>query len=280
MTLRGKSRDASHGRACRLIHFRVHGPLSEGPQPCYRLILVRGKVNKSSGRFDYTATMRHKNPMLCTTSWRFIFFYRWEVAGEPVPEFHLRPNWCHLHVLRGDDNAFIELNDKTQLKWTDPVYKETNLTSIKKTHAGRANGARIADVAGVDNNQIRRAGNWNADSLSTNYLDNIRRQFSRAMAGLSPQVQGNYYLPGARTAPPETLRRSIWPWIADWLNGLTATTAGTWAHIFSLRPSATPPATGFEPLLTACAWIVMILQRKGIIQYERRTGTLQPSGVN
>ncbi|OJD09910.1 hypothetical protein ACJ73_10022, partial [Blastomyces percursus] len=66
---------------------------------------------------------------------------------------------------------------ETQLDWVNRVFNRTGLIALEKTHAGRANGVRTAELAGVSDSQIRRAGRWNNDALSQSYLTNLPRKF-------------------------------------------------------------------------------------------------------
>lgn len=105
----------------------------------------------------------------------------------------------------------------TQLEWTNRAFTGAGLTSDKKTHAGRAQGAKHAELAGTPDAQIRRAGLWNYDALTNCYLTHIPRKFVRSMAGFNPSGKGNYYLPRAKVLPPASLVREIWPWVDEWL---------------------------------------------------------------
>lgn len=51
--------------------------------------------------------------------------------------------------------------------------------------AGRAQGSKQAELEGVEENQIRRAGQWNQDTLPNCYLTHPPRKFLRSMAGSS-----------------------------------------------------------------------------------------------
>jgi hypothetical protein len=93
-----------------------------------------------------------------------------------------------------------------------------NLTTLKKTHIGRSQGAEQAELEGVGEGQIRRAGRWNNDALSNCYLTHLPQKFLRTMAGFEPSTQGNYYLPRAKILPPPSLVQAIWPWVDTWLD--------------------------------------------------------------
>ncbi|EED12062.1 hypothetical protein TSTA_001330 [Talaromyces stipitatus ATCC 10500] len=66
------------------------------------------------------------------------------------------------------------------------VFKAIGLVFKKKTHSGRSGGARVAELQGVDENSIRRAGHWNQDAMSNCYLTALPRDFLHTMAGFKP----------------------------------------------------------------------------------------------
>jgi hypothetical protein len=86
------------------------------------------------------------------------------------------------------------------------VFEGIHLPSNKKTHVGRSQGAKQAELEGVEENQIRRAGRWNQDALTNCYLTHLPRKFLRTMAGFQPEAMGNYYLPRAKILPPRIPR--------------------------------------------------------------------------
>ncbi|KKZ68700.1 hypothetical protein EMCG_05693 [[Emmonsia] crescens] len=161
---------------------------NEGPTLCFPMVLImsNGKTNQM-GWIEY--------------------------ATEPLPQFHRREKWYNLHLIKGADPR-VKMAYETQLDWVNRVFNRTGLIALKKTHAGRANGARTAELAEVSDSQIRRAGRWNSDALSQFYLTNIPRKFVRAMAGFNPNLEGGFYLPRACVSPPDELVQAIWPWIS------------------------------------------------------------------
>lgn len=191
---------------------------NEGPTPCHAMVVLidNGKTNQD-GRREYGTAVRHKNPLLCTmASIGFYFFMRWNIMGETPPNFQRRELWYDLLVIKGQSNV-KPIAYETQLQWSNRVYKGIGLGIKKKTHAGRSQGAKFAELAGVNEGQIRRAGRWNSDSLTTSYLTNIPRKFVRAMAGFQPVETGAYYLPRTKIEPPASLKQALWPWVDEWL---------------------------------------------------------------
>ncbi|KAJ5085702.1 short-chain dehydrogenase [Penicillium argentinense] len=169
---------------------------NEGPTPCWPMIMImnNGKTNQF-GRLQYMGVMRHQDPLLCTMSQAAIYlFYRWQIVGESPPRFRSQPEWYNFHFFKGSDRE-KPISYEIQLKWANEVYKAINLSTDKKTHAGRAQGSKQAELEGVEENQIRRAGQWNQDALTKCYLTHLPRKFLRSMAGFQPDAIGNYYLP-------------------------------------------------------------------------------------
>jgi len=68
------------------------------------------------------------------------------------------------------------------------MFTGAKVTSLKKTHAGRSQGAKHAELKGVNGGQIRRAGRWNSDALTNCYLTHLPRKFIRSMADFSPSI--------------------------------------------------------------------------------------------
>ena len=60
----------------------------------------------------------------------------------------------------------------------------------KATHAGRGSGSRIAEGLNIKEDQIRRAGCWNTDSMHRGYLTTLLREFMRGMAGFNSDHPG------------------------------------------------------------------------------------------
>ena len=100
------------------------------------------------------------------------------------------------------------------------------IQSTKKTHATRKQAARHAEVEGVKEAQIRRAGRWNNDTMSGVYLTQLPRKFMRVMAGFRDE-RGSFFLPRASVEPPPELTRLIWPEVDEWLAKMDAFRPGS-----------------------------------------------------
>jgi len=89
------------------------------------------------------------------------------------------------------------------------------VASQKKTHLSRSSGAKTAELKGVSEDQIRRAGRWNQEQMVGCYLNSLPRKFMRTMAG-HPAQTGCFEVPRAGVAPPSVLLSMIWPQLDDW----------------------------------------------------------------
>jgi hypothetical protein len=76
----------------------------------------------------------------------------------------------------------------------------------KSTHSGRRQAARHAELAGIEESQIRRISHWNSDSMTNSYLFCFLKKFMRTMAGFR-EKRGGFYLPRAKVDSPEALQR-------------------------------------------------------------------------
>lgn len=80
------------------------------------------------------------------------------------------------------------------------MFTGAGVASLKKTHAGRPQSAKHAELNGVNEGQIRRAGRWNHNALTNCYLTHLPRKFMRSMAGFPPSLQSAYFLSRAGVA--------------------------------------------------------------------------------
>lgn len=93
--------------------------------------------------------------------------------------------------------------------------RDSGITSTSVTHFFRKAGARLADVSGVAENQIRRLGNWNNNAMEGSYTTGVPREAIRAMAGFPPDRR-EYFIARNTLQPPEELLRMVFPQIEIW----------------------------------------------------------------
>jgi hypothetical protein len=88
------------------------------------------------------------------------------------------------------------------------------IKSNVKTHMGRGAGARMADVLGASEPDIRRSGRWNQEAVSC-YLASLSRETMRTLAGF-PKESGHFYIQQQIVEPPLSLADQVFPEISDW----------------------------------------------------------------
>jgi Centromere DNA-binding protein complex CBF3 subunit, domain 2 len=92
--------------------------------------------------------MRHVNVLLCPVSaLAQQLVATWDIHKKHSPDFSSRGKWYDEPVFEGSkinpDTGFWErLCYTTSLKYASAAFKENDIPSKKKTHAGRGQGAR------------------------------------------------------------------------------------------------------------------------------------------
>lgn len=214
MLARGNDRRAAE--ISDLFTFEFPG---EGPTRCMPLIFTTraGKTNQH-GRLETAGALRSRDPGICLLgALAFYLLFRWDLSPEPFPDFGSPQHWYSTRVIKAagaDPSAGISYN--TQRSWVSRAFDYAGVVSAKKTHAGRSSGAKTAELRGVSEAQIRRAGRWNPDQMVGCYLDALPRKFMRSIAG-HPAQMGCFNLPRA-VPPPPALLSMIWPELDQWVD--------------------------------------------------------------
>ena len=113
-----------------------------------------GKMNPYS-RLEYGGVVRHKNPLLCTLSHTaFYLFYRSNCVREEPPRFQQRQQWYNKKLIQGA-NEMQPISYEVQLQGTNRVFAAARLQSLRKTHAGRSEGAKQSELNSAAEGQIR-----------------------------------------------------------------------------------------------------------------------------
>jgi hypothetical protein len=190
----------------------------EGPTRCMPLIFTtRASKQNQHGRLETIGALRHRKPILCMLSGlAFYLLYRWDLGDEPFPDFSQRSAWYRIRLIKastGDRTTAFSYN--SQRDWVAKAYSYAGISSQKKTHLPRSGAAKLAELKGVSEDQIRRAGRWNQEQMVGCYLNSLPRKFMRTMAGHPPQM-GCFEIPRAAVAPPDELLSLIWPELDAW----------------------------------------------------------------
>ena len=187
------------------------------------MTMRQGKQNQH-GKIEYMGCMRNIDPILCPLfALAFYFFNRWGKAGaQPFPSFRQPEDYYGHYALPGSVRVPERpLSYTTQFDWNRKMFQGVGIHSKEITHSPRKQGPRHAELAGVPESQIRRAGRWNTDEMTGVYLSYLPRGFMRSIAGWPQQGKG-YFLPRAQEIPDEALCRRIWPETDIWLERMEA----------------------------------------------------------
>jgi hypothetical protein len=262
-----------------LFTFELKG---EGPTRCMPLIITTraGKENQH-GRLETMGALRHKQPLVCMLSGlAFYLLYRWDLTDEPFPDFASRPAWYEIRLIKraaGGDRQ-QPLSYTSQRDWVAKAFQQVGIAPSKTTHASRGAGAKMAELKGVSEEQIRRAGRWNQEQMVGCYLNSLPREFMRTMAG-HPSQLGCFEVRRASVAPPDELLSLIWPELDAWkgrfgpqpdqINDLAAT--GLTGLLFYLREVALQDSVALRQLFPDNAiWTHPVFQHPAYQPFARQ----------
>ena len=221
---RGESRREAQLADLVLIDLENEGPKPNESAPCLIMTMRQGKQNQH-GKVEYMGCIRNVDPVLCPLSaLAFYFFNRWGKDGAlgGFPSFRQPEDYYSLFVFPGTVKTPTRpLSYHTQFEWSKKMFQGVGIHSKETTHSARKQSARLAELDGVPETQIRRAGRWNTDKMTGAYLSYLPRAFIRSIAGFPKEGKG-YFLPRARETPPEALCSKIWPEADAWLQRMEA----------------------------------------------------------
>jgi hypothetical protein len=190
----------------------------EGPTRCMPLIFTtRGGKQNQHGRLETIGALRNRKPLVCMLGGlAFYLLYRWDLGDEPFLDFSTRAAWYNVRLIKGSTQAReAAFSYNSQREWVAKAFQYAGIISQKKTHIGRSAGAKMAELKGVSEDQIRRAGRWNQEQMVGCYLNSLPREFMRSMAG-HPSQMGCFEIRRASVTPPDELLSMIWPGLDAW----------------------------------------------------------------
>ncbi|KAG2223199.1 hypothetical protein INT45_011545 [Circinella minor] len=193
----------------------------EGVTPdieCQALVILidHGKTNKF-GKPQYGSCIQNDDIKTCPWMMLALYlFHRWIVVQEPFLNMTKPESWYNIKLYKGDnvDNT-KEMQPKAHYDAIEKGFKACHIRSMAKTHAGQQSGAKMADIRGAGESDIRRAGRWTNDALESAYLTNLPRALLRVMAGFHKDG-GRFYLRRAIEKPDPKLCRKVFPMVEVW----------------------------------------------------------------
>ncbi|KAL3675821.1 hypothetical protein R1sor_025769 [Riccia sorocarpa] len=213
----------------------------EGYSQCYALILVmrQGKTNQF-GRLEVAACLRNRKVSICPFgALGFYLFWRWHMQGEDFPSFARSSDWYNIKLLKSGTNLCKEVDYRVHKESIESAFAAIGLKSKAKTHVGRGSSARMAELGGASEAQIRRLGRWNHQTMENCYLTSLPREAMRTLAGFSPS-QGQFFLSRMAVTPPSQLTSKLFPQVEYWLSKLEvgdceqSIAAGGFLHLLKL----------------------------------------------
>lgn len=189
---------------------------NEGYSTCHAVVAVmsQGKRNQF-GKKESGAFIRNKNVVLCPIGALALYlFVRFHIQNAPFPTFNRNSDWYDI-MLTPADNPVKPIHYSTHYKIVKDMLDSLRIKSNVKTHMGRGSGAKMADVLGASEPDIRRSGRWNQQAVNC-YLTSLPRETMRTLAGF-PKDRGHFYIPRQMVEPPLSLTEQIFPEVSRWL---------------------------------------------------------------
>ncbi|KAI3633127.1 hypothetical protein MIR68_009202 [Amoeboaphelidium protococcarum] len=201
---------------------------NEGFTECWALLVLmcQGKTNQFN-RKEFGSCLRNKRVEICPFGALALYlFQRWHDFNEPFPDLTSPQDWFQIKVCRAR-GLTEEMTYQTHYNAVNKCLRACNIQSSAKTHIGRGAGARMAELQGASEGDIRRLGRWNSQAMEGCYLTALPRGAMRSLAGF-PTDSGSFYLDRGQIDPPEHLQRLIFPEIDTYVIAELAhtTTAG------------------------------------------------------
>lgn len=158
-------------------------------------------------------------------------FYRFQISGETFgpqqdsfPRMSDASQWYTIWLFPGKASKNKEnskagdapISQDAHYKATKAMLKKAGISqhSKKVTHIYRGSAARMADLLGASESDIRRGGRWDMSSMTQHYLTTLPRETMRVLAGF-PAASGQFWI--ARDLdPPAELERMVFPQAALW----------------------------------------------------------------
>lgn len=162
------------------------------------------------------------NVSILLISWTEIDANRFHMSGETYgpqktsfPQMDDSAQWYPIWLFPGKLKT-APISSDAHAKATRSLLEDAGVRqhSKKVTHIFRGSGARMADLFGAGETDIRRAGRWDMSSMAQHYLTTLPRETMRVLAGF-PSTAGQFWL--ARDLdPPEELEALVFPQAVLW----------------------------------------------------------------
>lgn len=141
--------------------------------------------------------------------------------------------WYPIRLFPGKKDQYTPITSDAHAKATKTVLERAGVRQLSKklTHIYRGSGARMADLFGASETDIRRGGRWDMSSMTQHYLTTLPRETIRVLAGF-PSSPRQFWLE-RDLDPPEELERLIFPQAALW--SVERVEQGVWSALTSVH---------------------------------------------
>jgi hypothetical protein len=221
LLLRGESIRRMELSDLQTVNLENEGVQSNVDCPALVMIMRQGKTNKSN-RLETAGCLRNARVDICPfMALGVYFFWRFHVENENFPDLVASRNWYPIKVFKSNPDSSMEWSYFSHRNSIDKALSFAGIKSKKKTHINRGSSARMADILGVNEDQIRRQGRWNNSTMNGAYLTTLPREMMRMMAGFSTNTR-SFYLARAAIDPPAALCKKVFPKADEWHDRLAA----------------------------------------------------------
>ncbi|KAG2208658.1 hypothetical protein INT47_007756 [Mucor saturninus] len=136
-------------------------------------------------------------------------FQRFQNKDEPLLAFAKSGEWFGVKVLKTDNSPTTAWKYSSFYnEFQKAIVAVDGIKTTKVTHIGRGSGARMADLAGVRQEIIRRQGPWNNSSMNGAYLTGLPRDTNYENVGWFSFNPGTFLF--AILEPPVELPQKVW----------------------------------------------------------------------
>ncbi|SAL97782.1 hypothetical protein [Absidia glauca] len=221
LLLRGESIRKMELSDIQTVNLENEGVRSSIDCPALVMIMRQGKTNKNN-RLDTAGCIRNARVEICPfMALGVYFFWRFHVENEPFPDLVASRNWYPVKVFKAGADSSTEWSYFSHKNSIHKALSFAGIKSKKKPHINRGSSARMADILGVNEDQIRRQGRWNNTTMNGAYLTTLPREMMRMMAGF-PTSTKSFYLARAALDPPAALCKKVFPEADQWCDRLAA----------------------------------------------------------
>ncbi|SAM09828.1 hypothetical protein [Absidia glauca] len=223
LLLRGESIRKMELSDIQTVNLENEGVRSSIDCPALVMIMRQGKTNKNN-RLDTAGCIRNARVDICPfMALGVYFFWRFHVENEPFPDLVASRNRYPVNVFKAGADSSTEWS---YFSHKNSIHKALSfagagIKSTKKSHINRGSSARMADILGVNEDQIRRQGRWNNSTMNGAYLTTLPSKMMRMMAGFSTNAR-SFYLARAALDPPAALCKKVFPKADEWYDRLAA----------------------------------------------------------